>query len=136
MGLNIISQERLKTCHPDLQKLITEVAEHFDIIVVCGHRGEADQHKAFVEGKSKVDWPNGKHNALPSLAVDIAPLIGGVIEWENRQMFAYLGGFVMATAASLGIKCRWGNDWNMNHNITERVKGDSWDDSPHFELTT
>ena len=48
-------------------------------MIVCGHRNKEDQNKAFAEGKSKLKWPKGKHNKLPSQAVDAAPYISGNI---------------------------------------------------------
>ena len=68
------SKARLSTAHPDLQRLFNEVVKHWDCTIVCGHRGKEEQDKAFAEGKSKVKWPNGRHNKLPSLAVDVMPI--------------------------------------------------------------
>ena len=65
------SKRRLATCHEDLQEILNEVIKYFDCSVLCGHRGEADQNKAYESGHSKVKWPNGRHNKKPSIAVDI-----------------------------------------------------------------
>ena len=53
MTMSSASSDKLIQCHPDLQRLFKAVAEKIDIVVSCGWRGEADQEKAFSEGKSK-----------------------------------------------------------------------------------
>lgn len=125
--LSIASSQKLRECHPDLQRLIDEAAKSFDFTVICGHRGKAEQDKAFNEGRSKVQFPNSKHNALPSLAVDIVPY---PIDWNDVRRFYYMGGYVLGVAERLGIKVRWGGDWNGNFEI----KDQNFHDLPHFEL--
>jgi len=68
-----ISRERLETCDERLQRVFREVVKYFDCSILEGHRGQAEQHRDFMTGKSKVDWPNGKHNKMPSKAVDAMP---------------------------------------------------------------
>lgn len=109
------------------------VAEKIPLLVIIGHRTKAEQDKAFAEKKSKLQFPKSKHNSNPSRAVDIAPLtlIKGKqdIDWNNRELFAYFGGYVMRVADELKLKIRWGGDWNGNRN----PKDDGWD-LVHFEL--
>ena len=106
------SKRRLATCHEDLQEILNEVIKYFDCSVLCGHRGKADQNKAYESGHSKVKWPNGRHNKKPSIAVDVAVMVMGI-------------------AKAKGIGLRWGGDWDQD---TE-VKDNGFDDLPHFELT-
>lgn len=122
-----VSQDRLSTCHPQLQALMNEVIRHTDILVIEGHRGQEAQDKAFREGKSKLKWPQGKHNSLPSLAVDIAPY---PINWNDLPAFHRLAQVVLETAESMGIKIRWGGDWNGNGSS----KDERFLDLVHFEL--
>lgn len=121
------SFDNLKTCHPELQRLIAEVAKDFDLTVLCGHRPKEDQDKAFREGRSKVQFPNSKHNAFPSLAVDVAPY---PIDWNDVRRFYLMGGYILATAKKMGIKVRWGGDWNGNLDI----KDQNFHDLVHFEV--
>ena len=121
------SQDKLATCDPRLQKVFNEVIKHFDCTVIEGHRGEAAQNKAFAEGKSKLKYPQGKHNKTPSLAADVLPY---PIDWNDTNRMRYFAGFVVGIAATMGIKLRWGGDWNQN---TE-LKDNSFNDLPHFEL--
>ena len=121
------SKSRLKTCDTRLQDLFNEVIKHFDCSVIQGHRGKEDQNKAFKEGKSKLKYPNGNHNKSPSKAVDVAPY---PINWNDRERFTYFAGYVVGIASQMGLKIRWGGDWDMD---TE-VKDNNFDDLPHFEV--
>ena len=121
------SKKRLATCDDRLQDLFKEVVKHFDCSVIQGHRGKADQNKAFDEGRSKLRYPDGKHNASPSKAVDVAPY---PIDWSDRDRFHYFGGFVLGIASQMGLKIRWGGDWDRD----TQVKDNKFDDLPHFEI--
>ena len=121
------SRKNLETCNEDLQELFNEVIKFFDCTVIQGHRGKEEQNKYFDEGKSKVKYPNGRHNANPSNAVDVVPY---PIDWKDTDRMYYFSGFVKGIASKLGIPIRWGGDWNDN---TE-VKDTNFKDLPHFEL--
>jgi peptidoglycan LD-endopeptidase CwlK len=121
------SQRNLETCHPKLQELFNEVTKSFDCTVICGHRTREQQDLAFTSGKSKTSWPMSKHNQQPSQAVDVCPT---PLDWNNRDAFYHFAGFVRATAIHLGIKIRWGGDWDGNFNL----KDQNFFDLPHFEL--
>ena len=118
---------RLQTCDQKLQELFYEVVKHFDCSIIEGNRGEERQNKAFADGKSKVKYPNGKHNKNPSIAVDVAPY---PIDWSDRDRFHYFGGFVLGVAKEMGMNIRWGGDWNQD---TE-TKDNKFDDLVHFEI--
>jgi peptidoglycan L-alanyl-D-glutamate endopeptidase CwlK len=119
------SQERLKTCHPDLQKLIRRVAELYPIQVSCGYRSNEDQEKAFKDGKSKAKPGESKHNQKPSRAVDIIPDPDHdpkTISWTDLTAFEIMCYTVEAAADELDIKIRLGRDFKW---------GADW---PHIEL--
>ena len=67
------SKKRLETCDKDLQLIFRRVLADFDHSILCGHRGQTLQNKAFSQGYSTLKWPESKHNVLPSQAVDAAP---------------------------------------------------------------
>lgn len=121
------SADRLATCDPRLQRLFNEVVKHFDCSVLCGHRGEAEQNEAFRKGHSSKQFPHSKHNRFPSIAVDVAPY---PIQWDNVEKFRWFGGCVMGVASQLGIKVRWGGDWDGDTDFRDQ----SLIDLPHFEL--
>ena len=118
---------RLQTCDQKLQELFYEVVKHFDCSIIEGHRGEERQNKAYADGKSKVKYPNGKHNQNPSVAVDVAPY---PIDWSDRDRFHYFGGFVLGVAKEMGMNIRWGGDWNQD----THTKDNKFDDLVHFEI--
>ena len=92
------SKERLATCDERLQKVFNEVINYVDCSVLEGHRGEREQNKYFAEGKSKVQYPLGRHNANPSRAVDVVPY---PIDWNDRERFHLFAGFVLGIAYSM-----------------------------------
>jgi len=112
-----------------LQILFDEVVKHYDCSVICGHRGRAEQEDAFQKGKSKLRFPKSKHNSLPSKAVDVVPYINGAISWDSRECYAF-GGFVMGVASQMGLKIRWGGDWDSDGSVSDN----KFNDLVHFEL--
>ena len=121
------SKAKLQTCDKRLQDVFEVVIQHFDNTILCGHRPEAEQNEAFDTGHSKVRWPDGKHNTLPSRAVDATPY---PIDWKDRERMTYFAGFVVAIGAMLNVNIRWGGDWDQD---TE-VSNNNFDDLVHFEL--
>ena len=121
------SRRRLATCHEDLQEIFEEVVKIFDCSVLCGHRGEEAQNEAYEKGNSKVKFPNGRHNAKPSNAVDVTPY---PVDWKDLDRMNYFAGIVKGIAHMKGIPIRWGGDWNDNTDL----KDNNFDDLPHFEL--
>lgn len=108
MKLSQISQDRLLTCDPRLQQLVSAVSDVTNCAVLCGHRDEADQEHAFLIGTSKEQWPNSRHNSSPSEAVDLAPL---PLSWEDIDSFRRLNEVVQQEAAKLGLEIEWGGDF-------------------------
>jgi len=121
------SMESLGSVHPELRRLFTEVIRHYDCSILEGHRGREAQEEALRKGTTTLPWPRSKHNTFPALAVDAVPY---PIDWTDTRRFYYFGGFVLATAAQLGIRIRWGGDWDGDGDF----KDQSFHDLPHFEL--
>ena len=107
--------------------MFLRVVKKFDCTIIEGHRNKDRQNKLFKEGKSKLKYPKGKHNAIPSKAVDVAPY---PIDWNDRERFTYFAGYVLGIAYEMGLKIRWGGDWDMD----TQVKDNNFDDLPHFEI--
>ena len=121
------SKDRLATADRRLQAVFNVVIQAFDNTILCGHRDKAAQDDAYAKSRSRVKWPDSKHNAMPSKAVDAAPY---PIDWKNIKRFIYFGGFVMGVAFALGIKLRWGGDWHGNTMLYDQ----DFNDFPHFEI--
>ena len=121
------SKERLNTCDSNLQKVFNEVIKHVDCSVLEGHREKDRQNKLYEEGKTKVKYPNGRHNRQPSSAVDVTPY---PVDWKDRERQTLFAGFVIGVASQMGINLRWGGDWDQDFQVVDN----RFDDFPHFEL--
>ena len=121
------SLKALSTCDKKLQEVFNEVIKTVDCSVLEGHRHQTRQDALYKEGKTKVKFPHGRHNSLPSRAVDVCPY---PIDWSDRERFHLFSGFVLGIAKSMGINLRWGGDWNQNWFVDDN----KFDDFPHFEL--
>ena len=124
------SLSRLEGVDPRLVTLCHAVVKDFDITVIEGKRDLETQKKYVKEGKSKT--LKSKH--LEGRAIDIAPY---PVDWENLARFNYLAGMMFAYAHMMGVKLRWGNDWNNDKlfGIKGKTKGtETFKDLVHFEL--
>lgn len=126
------SLARLETCDPRLQVVMKAAISQgiMDMTVTEGHRDQATQDKYFSEGKSRVQYPNGKHNSIPSMAVDVAPFVNGKLSYDQRHC-CHMAGIILGIAASLGVKLRWGGNWDSDG---EPVTDQDFQDLVHFEL--
>ena len=121
------SRGKLETCDEDLQEIFDIVVKHFDCTILEGFRGKSKQNEAYKKGNSKLKFPKGKHNKVPSIAVDAIPY---PIDWEDRERMSYFAGFVLGIARMKGIVLRWGGDWDMDF----KTKDNRFDDLVHFEI--
>lgn len=103
------STKRLKTCDDRLQLIMSELIKELDVMIICGHRNKEDQNKAFAMGKSKLKWPHGKHNKLPSLAVDVMPY---PLDWDDIDRVKDMLSRIARIAKEHGIKLRYGRDFS------------------------
>jgi hypothetical protein len=123
------SRAHLDTCDERLQRLFGEVVKRFDCSVIDGHRGEERQNALYnaEPQRSKVQWPNGKHNKQPSLAADVVPY---PVNWNDIEQFYYFAGYVKGVASQMGISIRWGGDWDQDNEVGD----EGFKDLPHFEI--
>lgn len=119
------SLTRLLGVHPDLVAIVILAIQRtpVDFTVIEGVRTVAQQREYVARGTSKT--MNSYH--LPQAdglghAVDLAPLVGGAIPWNNWPAFTDLAGVVKACAAELGVPVEWGGDWK------------TFKDGPHFQI--
>ena len=121
------SRKKLDSCHIDLQEVCELVIPNYDFTVLEGFRPNARQDELFRQGKSKLKAGESKHNNDPSYAVDISPY---KIDWENSERFYLLAGMMFQAATQLGVKIRWGGDWDRDWVHTDQT----FFDLPHYEL--
>jgi len=135
MILDETSERRLAGVNAALINVVHRAvkAVPFPVLVVEGVRTKARQAELYAQGRTKpgeiVTWTlQSKH--IEGRAVDLAPLIGGSIDWSDKKKFDVIAAAMFAAAKELGVKIRWGADWDQDGNPRERGETDS----PHFEV--
>jgi peptidoglycan L-alanyl-D-glutamate endopeptidase CwlK len=129
------SRKQLDTVTGNLQAVFERVLALglIDITIVQGRRSKYLQTKYFNEGKSRVKWPNSKHNVKNpddlARAIDAAPYVNGAASWDPRHCI-FLAGLVLAVAALMDVKVRWGGNWDMDG---EPITDQDFQDLVHFE---
>ena len=123
------SKKRLEGVDERLIALLERVCKYFDITVIEGKRSQERQDLLVKQGKSKTKF--GKH--VQGKAVDIAPY---PIDWNARDDFHMLGGFVLGVANQMGLRVRWGGCWRYDslYEGQRTTKTNSFDDLVHFEI--
>lgn len=124
--------------HKDLQTLMEYAIHIIDFSIVYGHRTMAQQNGLFKKGRKLKDFCKGdkrshyiitnvkevvtyrgfdkpsKHNAFPSLAVDVIPYPNG---WSNSEKISELAGVMKAAyyylkkTGKIKSVMRFGSDW-------------------------
>lgn len=120
----------LDTCDPRLRQLADIVLRVKDHSVVEGHRGEARQNELFDAGYTKLRFPDGQHNGMPSKAMDVQTFPYPESEQDVREEQVYLLGLYRGAAAVLGIPVRVGCDWDRDGQVADN----NFDDYFHIEL--
>lgn len=138
---SVTSKDKLDTCDVRLVRLFNAVIKRVDCVIIEGFRDRERQERMVATGRSKVHFPDGKHNQMPSHAVDVGPYdpVEHSVPWPDKDKPDYLkqvarfylfAGYVRATADQLGIPIRWGGDWDGDYDIRDQ----EFDDLVHFEL--
>ena len=117
------SKQRLKGVDAKLVNVANELIKLMDVTVIEGLRSQERQNELVAQGKSKTKF--GKHVA--GKALDLAPY---PIDWNDRERFHYMGGLIRGIGHSLGVKIRWGGDWDSDGEI----KDNAFDDLVHVEI--
>lgn len=99
-----------------------------DITILEGFRDEEQQNQMVAAGKSQLAWPKSRHNSEPSMAVDVAPYVGGISwDWLDYHPLAEHIKTVWQRIQMDGVTTgqydlEWGGDWK------------SFRDGPHWQL--
>jgi len=124
------SSDNLCTAHVILQEAAHIVLTIKDHSILKGHRGCDEQDAALKSGHSKVGWPHGKHNGLPSLAIDVQTYPRPKKEQKLREEQYYLLGLYVGVLRRLYYDARTGADWDQDGEISDN----GWDDLFHVEI--
>lgn len=132
--LNKSSIEKLSTVNMRLQVIVTAAASALSdskifFIVTQGLRTKEQQAELYAQGRTKpgkiVTWTLSS-NHLSGLAVDLAPMIDGKLNWdEDGKLGAWpiIATAMKNAAIDRGEIITWGGDWEGKKR-----------DRPHFEL--
>lgn len=107
----------------------------FDFGITCGSRSKELQDRLYFEGRSKVRWPNSKHNLSierkKALAYDFVIYVNGKATYGEKHKPSYYMavGIFKGAAAELGINIRSGADWDGDFDTTDQ----NFHDLPHIE---
>lgn len=126
------SERKLNTVHFDLQMVAREALAMslVDFVITEGHRDMETQNRYYDQGKSRLKYPDGKHNKMPAEAIDLVPWIKDHISYDHRHC-CVLAGIVLTCAKKLGFGVRWGGNWDMD---SEPITDQDFQDLVHFEL--
>lgn len=106
------SRRELSGADARLQRIAHRVLVIKDHSVIKGHRGRVEQNEAFLSGASKLKWPKGNHNAMPSLALDVQTYPRPDDEQKLKEEQLYLLGLYKGIASELNIPLRTGADFD------------------------
>ena len=122
------SMANLEDVHPLLVDWALELVTIMDCSVISGVRDLTTQREYVSLGVSKT--MNSMHLIQPDgygHAVDIAPY---PIKWERTRSFDLLAGIGLGLAFKMGIKIRWGGDWDQDMDVYDQ----RFNDLGHFEI--
>ena len=117
------SRERLKGVDARLVNDLNELIKIMDVTIIEGLRSKERQEQLLAQGKTKTKY--SKH--IEGKAVDLAPY---PIDWEDREMFHYMGGMLRGLGKAMGVNIRWGGDWDSDGDIHDN----KFDDLVHVEI--
>jgi len=103
-----------------------------DHSIIEGHRPEKEQNAAFnaTPQRSKIKWPDGKHNSIPSKALDMQPHPMPEDDDTLREDLSYIAGLYVGIGSEMGLTLRWGGDFDMDGETADN----RWDDLFHLEI--
>lgn len=134
-NLSQTSLDRLQGVNERLVMVVHRALElsGVEFMVVEGLRTKQRQQQLYAQGRTTkgqvVTWTlNSKH--IDGLAVDLAPVVNGKIDWSDSKKFDEIAKAMFMAAAETKVPLRWGADWNRNGVPREKKETDS----PHFEL--
>ena len=125
------SQRVYDSLHTDLQTVLSEAIKHVDFSLTEGHRSNERQTALLVAGRTKAGPGESPHNVYPSNAFDFIPYpFSG---WEDAAGFAHIAGIIRGIGLGMGIKLRWGGDWDGDGQLVPRDPDERFNDMPHVE---
>lgn len=140
------SQARLDTCNANIQLVMQRAIGKLpwtdpvssitinDATIIEGHRNKERQDYAFETHKSEKQWPDSRHNRLPSDAVDAAVYHPARphIHWSDKDEMEAFSRLVLECAAEENVDMTWGGDWDDDGVRVDQDPDEGFFDGPHF----
>jgi peptidoglycan L-alanyl-D-glutamate endopeptidase CwlK len=121
--------------HKDLITIFEHTQDcHYKVVEI--YRGKNEQNALYFEGKTKLKYPQSKHNKIPAEAFDFIPEYYEHNPYDRITDFFWIAGCIMSKADKLyeegkiTHKLRWGGDWDMD----SRFYDNKFNDYGHLEL--
>lgn len=113
------SEARLVGVHPHLVRVIRRALANspIDLAIIEGLRTVARQKQLMAAGATRT--MNSRH--LTGHAIDVAPVVGGVVRWD-WPLYHQIAPIIKAAAKAEGVPLEWGGDWR------------TFKDGPHWQL--
>lgn len=116
------SRRNLEGVHPDLRRVLETAIKDcpIDFGITSGVRSTEEQQALYAQGRTApgrvVTYADGvrsksNHQAKDDgygYAVDFAPV---PIDWNDLPRFAFVAGWIIATAWAMGVRLEWGGLW-------------------------
>lgn len=110
------SLARLANTTPRQIDLWMTIADHWDVSIIETYRTPERQLALYNQGPHVTKVKFGKHNTMPSEAVDAAPY---PIDWNDTDQFIRFTYFVKGVAAEKGYAIRNGADWDNDNDYED-----------------
>ena len=139
------SEAQLQTCDPLLDSVMRKALKMSDVDfgIVQGARSIEEQRDYFRKGNSKVN-PDGYIGNLPALYAAAKHITGPGMRYSRAcdivvsgakaydiPTLCYIAGVVLTCAKYMGVKVRWGGNWDADSEI---ITDQTLVDAVHFEL--
>ena len=123
---------KLEGVNADLVRVVKHAADMIPLMVIEGRRTPDRQAELYAQGRTKpgkiVTWTISSKHCV-GLAVDLAPL---PLDWGDKGSFLKLHGAMCIGAQKVGIRLRYGGDWDGDGVYGERGETDL----VHWEIAT
>lgn len=133
------SRKNLNEAHKDFTVLFEEVLKSRDCSIIEGLRSKEEQNRLYHARKSKLHYPDSKHNLKSNQdkvdAVDVIPYPFKESDWKNTKLLYHFVGYVKGIAdrlyreGKMDARIRCGADWDGDFKFDDQT----FHDLPHFE---
>ena len=134
--MNYLGKTSLSRCyrlHPVLAACVALAITDCEVDFTVSETVRSPERQKELLAQKKTWTLNSKHLKQSdgfSHAVDLVPLVSGKLAWDKCQLVKEA---MFRAAEKVGIKIRWGGDWNQNGSSKDEHQKGSYD-GPHFEL--